>query len=130
MDSGGSVRSLGAPAFQRDQQLRRGSGRLGQRARWFEEQASVRYPESLFICGSGERIEAQGGRPMIKLALTCDSCGSIIAWGRGANELRHKAQALHRTYRGKDLCLICGVYVPLSGPQETPGRAPVEPQGS
>lgn len=56
---------------------------------------------------------------MIKLALTCDSCGSIIAWGKGANELRLKAQALYRMHRGKDLCLICGVYVPHSEPQES-----------
>jgi multidrug efflux pump subunit AcrA (membrane-fusion protein) len=37
------------------------------------------------------------------------------------------AQALYRMHRGKDLCLICGVYVPLSEPQEAPGRAPVDP---
>jgi hypothetical protein len=67
---------------------------------------------------------------MIKLALTCDSCGSIIAWGLGANGLRLKAQALYRMHHGKDLCLICGVYVPLPEPQEAPNRAPVDPQGS
>ena len=65
---------------------------------------------------------------MIKLALTCDSCGSIIAWGLGANQLRLKAQALYRMHRGKDLCLICGVYVQLSEPQEAPGRAPIDSQ--
>src|SRR5262245_23795552 len=76
---------------------------------------------------SVSRCSMKRGRQMIKLALTCDSCGSIIAWGLGANELRLKAQALYRAHRGKDLCLICGVYVPLSEPQAAPGRAPIDP---
>ena len=98
--------------------------------RCLEEQARVRYAEPVhdsLTCDARGRIESQGDRQMIKLALTCDSCGSIIAWGKGANELRHKAQALYRMHRGKDLCLICGVHVPLSEPQEAPGRAPVDP---
>ena len=65
---------------------------------------------------------------MIKLALTCDSCGSIIAWGLNANELRVKAHALQSTHQGKDLCLSWGVYVPLSEPHDAPGRAPIDPQ--
>jgi hypothetical protein len=62
---------------------------------------------------------------VIKLALICDSCGSIIAWGNGANEVRFKAQALYRTHQHKDLCRTCAVYVPPPplAPQAASGHA-------
>ena len=67
---------------------------------------------------------------MIKLALICDSCGSIVAWGKGANEVRFKAAALYRTHESKDLCLICAVYIPASppAPHEAPDHAPLDLQ--
>ncbi len=67
---------------------------------------------------------------MIKMALICDSCGSIIAWGIGANEVRVKARALYRTREYKDFCLTCAAHLPGSPsvPQEAPGHPPVDPQ--
>jgi hypothetical protein len=59
---------------------------------------------------------------VIKVALVCDSCGSTIASGIGANEVRVRAQALYRTHEHKDFCLTCAAHLPApaSAPQEAP----------
>jgi hypothetical protein len=44
---------------------------------------------------------------MIKVALVCDNCGSLISGGISANEVRFQAEALYRRREGKDLCLAC-----------------------
>jgi hypothetical protein len=59
---------------------------------------------------------------VIKVALICDSCGSIIAWGIGANQVRAQAQALYRAHEYKDFCSTCAAHLPAppSAPQEAP----------
>jgi hypothetical protein len=44
---------------------------------------------------------------MIKVALVCDNCGTAIADGISANEVRFQSEALYRRREGKDMCLGC-----------------------
>jgi hypothetical protein len=57
---------------------------------------------------------------MIKVALVCDSCGSLIADGISANDVRLQAEALYRRREGKDLCLACEGAARATAPPTAP----------